>query len=703
MDSPTHPRLWLSLLPILCLLVFAPAAQSAEGDVFLKGCTTITATPPCAGGVQGPTRGVAISPDGRMVVVSAMPQAAGQPSGMLVYARNPDSGEITPQGCFTRAAFAGCTTVPQISGAFSPAFSPDGNSLYWPGVSPDTLIVFTRDAAANTLAYSQCWGFPAGCTAVVGTFQNLYSAVADNTSLYVRGGYAITAFTRTGAGTLVQKANPTGCYVEDPVAGCTDVAGVAGPGAIALVGQHLYVTNETWGGYAFFNRAGDGSLLQPTPLAGGCMTAPGWSGPGSEIECVDGPDYLSGVKSNAGIVGSPDGKQVYIGSFGGLYGFNRDPSTGLLTPSQCLVDSATPPTGCVDTNRTTRVNGLQLTSSGADLIAGTENGRLLFYTRSADGQLAERSGQACVNRDGAGGCTAIAGLGTTYTGAALAANDRDLYAFSAESGFVGLLQRDFAPVCSASSVDVPFNTPTSVPLPCSDFNGDDLVISKRDAPAKGTLGDVDQATDAVLYTPLAGMTGADSFTYFATARGLDSAPATASLTLLPETDADGDGSPVSQDCNDSNAAAAPGKPEVPDNGVDEDCNGSDARTPVVTPPGTDPLPIRATLRRAWRPGRRFTRVRTLTVRKAPAKTTVRVRCKGRGCRFKRKRVTVASAGSVTLARFFNFRRSGRRVVSKLRPRTVVTVEATAPGTIGRRWAFRMRKGKQPSLKTSALP
>jgi hypothetical protein len=58
---------------------------------------------------------------------------------------------------------------------------------------------------------------------------------------------------------------------------------------------------------------------------------------------------------------------------------------------------------------------------------------------------------------------------------------------------------------------------------------------------------------------------------------------------------------------------------------------------------------------------------------------------------------------VTLARFFNFRRSGRRVDSKLRPRTVVTVEATAPGTIGRRWAFRMRKGKQPSLKTSALP
>src|SRR5688500_4789470 len=99
-----YPRLWLGLLATLGVLAFAPAAQSAVGDVFLKSCTTITATPPCAGGVQGPTRGVAISPDGRMVVVSAMPQGAGQPNGMLVYARNPDSGEITPQGCFTREA-----------------------------------------------------------------------------------------------------------------------------------------------------------------------------------------------------------------------------------------------------------------------------------------------------------------------------------------------------------------------------------------------------------------------------------------------------------------------------------------------------------------------------------------------------------------------------------------------------------------------
>jgi surface antigen len=699
-----HPRLSLSLLIILNLLAFTPAAQAAEGDAFLKSCTTVVATPPCAGGTQGGRIGAAVSPDGRMMVMSAFPRAAGEPSGVFVYARNPDSGEVTPQGCFSRDGSGGCTTIPQISYAYSPTFSPDGTSLYWPSIAPDSLVVFTRDAAANTLAYSQCWGFQAGCTMPVGTFQNIYSVAADNSTVYVRGGYAITVFTRTGAGTLVQKPNPAGCYVETAAVGCTDVAGVAGPGAIALSGQHLYVTNETWGGYALFTRAGDGSLLQPTPVAGGCMTSDGASGPGSEIECVDGPDYLAGVKSVAGLSASPDGRHVYIGSFGGLFGFSRDASTGLLTPSECLVDSATPPAGCEDGNHTSRFIKLHLTSSGGDLIAGTDNGRLLFFTRAADGQLTQRPGAAgCMSKDGAGGCTPIAGLGTTFTGAALAPNDRDLYAYSSETGFVGWLQRDFAPVCPSVSVDVPFNSPTSVPLACTDFNGDDLVITKGAAPAKGTLADVDQASRTVLYTPLGGMTGSDSFTYFATARGIDSASATASLNLLPEPDADGDGSPDGQDCDDSNAAVAPGKPEVLDNGVDEDCNGADARTPVVTPPNTDPLPIGATLRRAWRPGRRFTRVKTLTVRKAPAKTTVRVRCRGRGCRFKRKRVTVAGGGTAALARFFNFRRNGRRVVSKLRPGTDVIVEARAPGKVGRRWAFEMRKAKPPSLKISALP
>ena len=40
-------------------------------------------------------------------------------------------------------------------------------------------------------------------------------------------------------------------------------------------------------------------------------------------------------------------------------------------------------------------------------------------------------------------------------------------------------------------------------------------------------------------------------------------------------DVDGDGSRVPEDCNDGNPAIRPGKPDVPNNGVDEDCAGGD--------------------------------------------------------------------------------------------------------------------------------
>jgi len=75
-------------------------------------------------------------------------------------------------------------------------------------------------------------------------------------------------------------------------------------------------------------------------------------------------------------------------------------------------------------------------------------------------------------------------------------------------------------------------TPTTIPLSCSDLNRDPLTLAITGTlPAHGTLGAIDQAAGTVLYTPVAGYAGPDSFSYKANDGALDSNTATVSLSV----------------------------------------------------------------------------------------------------------------------------------------------------------------------------
>jgi Subtilase family/Bacterial Ig domain len=72
-----------------------------------------------------------------------------------------------------------------------------------------------------------------------------------------------------------------------------------------------------------------------------------------------------------------------------------------------------------------------------------------------------------------------------------------------------------------------------VALKCSDPDGDGLAITIVDRPSKGTLGQVDQQDDTVVYTADPGESGADSFTYRANDARTDSDVATVRLEIDP--------------------------------------------------------------------------------------------------------------------------------------------------------------------------
>jgi hypothetical protein len=97
--------------------------------------------------------------------------------------------------------------------------------------------------------------------------------------------------------------------------------------------------------------------------------------------------------------------------------------------------------------------------------------------------------------------------------------------------------------------------------------------------------------------------------------------------------------------------------------------------------------IAARVRGRFRVRGATTRVTSLTVTGAPARASVRITCRGKGCTFHRKTRRASSRGKVSLTSLFRRRalRSGARV----------SVTVSYPGWVSHVTTFTMRKHHQP--------
>jgi len=258
----------------------------------------------------------------------------------------------------------------------------------------------------------------------------------DGKNVYVAssGSDAIAVFRRNRrGGGLAQLGGPKGCVAAKGAEGCATGSGLNGPNSVAVSpdGRNVYATSRGSNAIGIFRRDRSTGALSQLPASAGCIS-------GLPVPVCAGGRAL--VAPDVVVV-SPDGKNVYVGSFFGnaVAVFDRDPKTGALTqPTDTTGCIAEATSGCALGLALEAPEGMAISGDGESVYVATalSNAVVVLSRDPSTGALAQPTGGGgCIVDSALTGCT----TGVELAGAnavAISPDEQDAYVTSLFSNSV---------------------------------------------------------------------------------------------------------------------------------------------------------------------------------------------------------------------------------------------------------------------------
>lgn len=214
---------------------------------------------------------------------------------------------------------------------------------------------------------------------------------------------AIAIFTRNSrTGALTQLRGAAGCIAVKGASGCAAAVGLDSPNSVAVSpdGLNVYATSRASNTVSVFRRNRATGALTQLPAGAGCIS--GLPVP----NCANGRALVAPDV----VIVSPDGKNVYVGSFFGnaVASFERSRATGALTQPEgsagCIAEAMS---GCAPGIALAAPEGMAISRDGASVyVASALSNALAVLARDpSTGALAQATdGSGCIAETLLAGC-----------------------------------------------------------------------------------------------------------------------------------------------------------------------------------------------------------------------------------------------------------------------------------------------------------